>query len=597
MSLEEVNKVSYFVLLKTLWLHLQVRRRRQFTILLLLMVISSFAEMISIGAVIPFLGALTAPYKLMELRSIKEGMVFFGISSSEQLLLALTIIFCIAAVLAATLRLLLLWANTKFSFAIGADLSRDVYRKTLYQPYAVHVEKNSSSVINGVAVKVTNIIYGVILPILVLISSLVILLVIFIALLAIQPIVGIIAVGGFGSIYGGIIFITRKKLIEDSQKISTESTLVIKNLQEGLGGIRDVLIDGAQEMYCNSYAIADLSLRKAQASGIFISQSPRYFMEALGIIIIAIIAYQLTSQSDGVLIAIPVLGSIALAAQRALPVLQQAYSSWASIKGTQAGLCDVIEMLNQPVPEHLIKVDKISKISFNHRIELKKVSFAYGKSESRALYDIDLQIKKGECIGFIGKTGSGKSTLIDIIMGLLEPTDGSFLVDGISINTNNNSSWQKNIAHVPQVIFLSDSSIAENIAFGIPKEKIDYDKVRQASEIAQLDSTIKNLPLGYDTVVGERGIRFSGGQRQRIGIARAIYKNANILIFDEATSALDTKTERELIDSIGALPNSPTVLMIAHRLSTLKRCQKIIELDSGKISRVVEYSSLASGEI
>lgn len=588
----EINKKSYLVMLGKLWAYLNKRRKYQFIFILPLMVITSFAEMLSIGAVIPFLSVLAAPSNFLEVPMIQMAMNLFKIHPNN-LLLIITLIFCIATIFAAAMRILLLSLNTKLAFAVGADLSREIYRKTLYQPYAVHIQRNSSDLINSVALKVTNVIYGVILPVLVLISSLIMLVIIFLAILIIEPIIAIVIVCGFGSIYAGIIFLTRKKLELNSKKVSTESTVVIKVLQEGLGGIRDVLIDGAQEIYCKTYARADRSLRGAQASSTFIGQLPRYLMEAFGVLIIAGIAYKLSSQTNGFMVAIPLLGSMALAAQRALPIIQQAYSSWASIKSTQAGLYDVIELLNQPISKNIVEKSSSAQISFESRIQLIDVSFTYGKNNSWQLCDIRLDISKGELVGFIGKTGSGKSTLIDLVMGLLEPTSGKLMVDGISIDSSNVDMWQKNIAHVPQTIFLSDSSIAENIAFGIPKDKIDYDKVRQAAAIAQLDQVIKDLPQEYETFVGERGIRFSGGQRQRIGIARALYKNPSVLIFDEATSALDNATESQLINAISMLSNKPTVLMVAHRLTTLKGCKKIIELEGGRISRVVNYSSLA----
>jgi ATP-binding cassette, subfamily B, bacterial PglK len=587
----ELGKQSYFVMLWKLWASLNKRRKYQFIFIIPLMVIASFAEMLSIGAVIPFLSVLAAPSSLLEVPMIQVAMNLFKIQQNN-LLLMLTLIFCIATIFAAAMRILLLSANTKLAFAVGSDLSREIYRKTLYQPYAVHMERNSSDLINSVALKVTNVIYGVILPVLVITSSLIMLAIIFLAILIIEPIIAFVIVCGFGGIYAGIIISTRKKLELNSKKVSIESTVVIKVLQEGLGGIRDVLMDGAQEIYCQTYAKADRSLRRAQASSIFIGQAPRYVMEACGVLIIAGIAYKLSSQPNGFMVAIPLLGSMALAAQRALPIIQQAYSSWASAKGTQAGLYDVIELLNQPMSKNLVAKNTSAQISFESLIELIDVSFTYGKNNSWQLCDIRLEIGKGGFVGFIGKTGSGKSTLIDIVMGLLEPTSGKLVIDGISIDSSNVDMWQKNIAHVPQTIFLSDSSIAENIAFGIPKHEIDYDKVRQAAAIAQLDQAIKDLPQQYETFVGERGIRFSGGQRQRIGIARALYKNPSVLIFDEATSALDNATESELINAISMLPNKPTVLMVAHRLTTLKGCNKIIELEGGRISRVLNYSSL-----
>jgi ABC-type multidrug transport system fused ATPase/permease subunit len=274
-----------------------------------------------------------------------------------------------------------------------------------------------------------------------------------------------------------------------------------------------------------------------------------------------------------------------------LPVLQQAYSSLTNMRGWQIPLQQTIELLNQKLPNHLNK-PKSYQLKFNKTIALNKVCFMYSNEEIQVLNNVTLNILKGERIGFIGSTGGGKSTLLDIVMGLLEPTKGSLEIDGIKITSENSYMWQANISHVPQAIFLADSSVTENIAFGIPKELIDHQKVRRAAESAQISKTIESLPQKYETYVGERGVRLSGGQRQRIGIARALYKQAQVIIFDEATSALDQETEASVMQAIDQLSSDLTILIVAHRLTTLKGCTKIVELSMGRISRVGTYDEI-----
>ena len=582
-------------LLKRLWYHISPRRRGQFMLLLVLMLLASFAEILSIGAVLPFLGVLTAPERIFEMPVAQPIIRALKLTEPKQLLLPLTIAFGLAALIAGTMRLLLLWASTRLSFATGADLSINIYRRTLYQSYAVHCARNSSEVIDGISGKANGVIYSIIVPALTLISSSVMLVAILIALLMVQPAIALVAFGGFGLIYIVIVRLTRKQLMADSKCVARESTQVIKSLQEGLGGIRDVLIDGSQETYCEIYRNADAPLRRAQGNSLFISASPRYGMEALGMLLIAALAYSLAQQVDGIAKAIPILGALALGAQRLLPVLQQAYGSWTQINSGQASLKDTLQLLDQPLPDYANQ--SIKQLPFNQSIILRQLSFRYTDQAPYVLNQLNLTITKGSRVGFIGTTGSGKSTLLDMVMGLLQPTNGLLEIDGLPITPANHRAWQSHIAHVPQAIFLADSTIAENIAFGIPKDQIDHSRVKRAAEQAQISESIESWPKQYETFVGERGIRLSGGQRQRIGIARALYKQADVIIFDEATSALDSETEQAVMQAIENLNKKLTLLIIAHRLTTLKNCTNIVELDKGGIKRIGSYQVIVDQSI
>ncbi len=587
--------LSTINLLKQLWRHISLRRRVQFGLLLILMLLTSFAEIISIGAVLPFLSVLIVPERIFELPFAQPFIEALKLTEPKQLLLPLTISFCLAALIAGVMRLLLLWANTRLSFAAGADLNIQIYRRTLYQPYQKHCIRNSSEVIDGISGKADAVIYGIILPSLTFISSIWMLTTILTALFIVQPIVTLVAFGGFSFIYLAIVLATRKQLIADGEDVARESTQVIKLIQEGLGGIRDVIIDGNQETHCKIYQNTDSRLRRAQSNSLFIGASPRYGMEALGIIFIAILSYSLTQQAEGVSQVIPLLGTLALGAQRLLPVLQQAYGSWAQINSKRAILRDILELLDQSLPVYLDKTNIL--IPFKQTISLNQISFRYDKQGDNVLNQINLTISKGGRIGFVGPTGSGKSTLIDIIMGLLEPTIGSLQVDGQTVSAINCRSWQAHIAHVPQAIFLADGTVEENIAFGIPRNQIDQARVKQAAEKAQISISIESWPKQYQTVVGERGIRLSGGQRQRIGIARALYKQADVIIFDEATSALDSETEQAVMQSIESLSKDLTLLIIAHRLTTLRNCSQIVELEMGGIKWIGSYQDLVNPPI
>ncbi len=577
--------------MRRLWRHINRRRRFQFGLLLVLICVGSFAEIISIGAVLPFLAILTAPSRIFNQPAAQPFIDYFKIMSPEQLLAPLSIIFGVAVILTGLMRMLLLWASTRLSFAAGADLSNGIYRRTLYQPYSIHIARNSSEVINGISNKADGVIYNVIRPVLILLNSVVVLVFILTALLFVDSRVAMVALGGFGIIFILIIQITRKRLLENSKIISRESNHVIKSLQEGLGGIRDILIDGSQQVFCRVYRSTDERLRMAQGNNLFISHSPRYGMEALGIVLIVCLAYAMSKSADGAAAAIPILGALALGAQRLLPALQQAYEAWSNIKGGQISLEDTLDLLDQPLPAYADEV-AASPLKFENAIVMCGISFRYTENTPWVIHGIDLEVKKGSRIGFIGETGSGKSTLLDIAMGLLLPTEGQLLVDGVPITEENARNWQPHIAHVPQTIYLADSSIAENIAFGLSKEDMDYDRMMESARQAQISNIIEKWPNKYQTLVGERGVRLSGGQRQRIGIARALYKKADVIIFDEATSALDGDTEEAVMQAIEGLSENLTILIIAHRLTTLEKCDRIIELKNSRICNVSTYASL-----
>jgi ATP-binding cassette, subfamily B, bacterial PglK len=578
-------------LLVRLWQHLSRRRRRQFLLIMGLMLLSAFTEVMSLGAVLPFLGILTAPEAVFRYRGVAQIAHAFGITTAHELLLTLTIAFALIALLAGAIRMLLLWVSTRFTFAAGADLSIEVYRRTLYQPYRVHVARNSSEVISGIINKVGGTVLGVLLPLMTLISSAMLLVAMPLALIAIDPVVAMVATLGFGTSYAVITWISRRRLRSNSERIANEQTQVVKALHEGLGGIRDVLLDGSQPVYCDVYRRADQLLRRAQGDNVFIAQSPRYAMEALGMVLIAVLAYGMSLQQGVVATTLPVLGALALGAQRLLPALQQAFGAWASIVGSQASLADTIILIDQPLPAQMLQMAP-APLPLREAIHLRGVRFRYTDTGPWVLDGLDLIIPKGARIGLVGGTGSGKSTTLDLLMGLLTPTEGEVVIDGEPLIGSRIRAWQRTIAHVPQSIYLADTTVAQNIAFGVPREAIDFARVQQAAQQAQIAEFIESGPDGYETFVGERGIRLSGGQRQRIGIARALYKRASVLVLDEATSALDNATERSVMDGIEALHRDLTVVIIAHRLTTVRRCDTIVELQQGRVVAQAPYERL-----
>lgn len=563
--------------LRVLWGYIDAHRRRQFFMLLILMIFASLAEMMSIGSVLPFLAVLMAPERVFMHPAAKPLIDFLGLDQPAGLLLPLTLVFVSTALFAAGIRVLLVWVSTRLAFATGADLSNSIYRRTLFQPYTVHVSRNSSTVIAGIVSKVSAVINNVITPVLTLATSVILLLAILLLLIVIDPVISLTSFACFGGIYLIIIKLSSRLKRRNGQRIAHESTQVVKALQEGLGGIRDVLLDGSQETYCRIYRAADLPLRKAQGTNQIVALSPRYLIEGLGMALIAIIAYRLAGTPEGMAEGLPVLGALAIGAQRLLPVMQHAYAAWSAMVGGQAMFSDALELLAQPLPEYAGR-SRDDALQFKHSLVLRHLAFRYSEHSPWVFEDLNLDIRKGSRIGIVGVTGCGKSTLLDIIMGLLLPTHGTIVVDGQELDALKCQAWQRHIAHVPQTIFLTDSTIEENIAFGVQSEHIDQSRVQEAARQAQIANDIESWPAGYQTRVGERGVRLSGGQRQRIGIARALYKQADVIVFDEATSALDTETEEAVMRAINGLSRELTVLIIAHRLSTLKDCTDIVEL-------------------
>ena len=548
------------------------------------MLASAGAELLSLGAVLPFLAVLSDPERLWQQPLIQSIAVWVGFTEASQLLLPTTITFASAAVLAALIRLTNLWLNGRLAAAVGSDLSCEAYRRTLYQPYSVHVHRNSAAVITAVTSQIGQTV-AALNAILQLVASSLVAAGLLLGLLLIDAPVAVAAAALFGGAYGVLAIAARRELIGNSKQTAKASTQQVKALQDGLGAIRDVLLDNSQNLYIHTYRQADVSLRQLGAKNAFLAAFPRYALEALGIVAIALLGGLLAFQRGSGSPVVPLLGALALGAQRLLPALQQIYNGWASLKAYNAAIQSVLAMLNQSMT---LVVNNVEPLALQKCICLDDVGFRYGSDQPEVLRGVNLQIRCGERVGLIGSTGSGKSTMVDVLMGLLPPTRGRLLVDGVDLHDLDNQdqlvAWRAAIAHVPQSIYLADSSIAENIAFGVPRHLIDLARVKHAAQQAQISSFIESNSDGYWSFVGERGIRLSGGQRQRIGIARALYKQARVLVFDEATSALDTGTEEAVMTAVEALSKNLTIVVIAHRLSTVQSCDRVVRLDQGFVA-------------
>jgi len=576
--------------IKELWKYFTPARKRSYFFLVLLMIAAAIAELVSIGAILPFLAVLTSPESITSLPYIGQYLYF---DNTNDLVLLATIVFASAAVMSGIVRLFLLRHLTNLSFRTGTEIATLAYSKALNRPYQSHVLSNSSELISTITGKTHSAIFTTLIPCLTIISSIFILSIISSALIFFDPVIALSAILVIGLTYSVVSIFSRRKLVQGSMVIAKKNDEVIRILQESLGGIREIIIDNTHNLYVKSFKDIDYEFRMAQSSRTIIGQSPRYWMEAIGMVLIAAFSYYLAMTSESFTSVVPILGTIALAAQRMLPVMQLAYASWANIQSGSYSIEDILDILKED--NMLAAEDDIeNSFLFQKEITLNDVNFYYQDSKEPTLKNINLTINKGQKIGIVGETGSGKSTLMDIMMGLLVPSSGSIYIDSKEINKSNMKLWQSNISHVSQSIFLIDASVNENIAFGVSSNEIDNDLISSASKSSESYDFISKMQDGFDSKVGERGTQLSGGQLQRIGIARALYKRKEVLFFDEATSALDLMTEDKIMNNIYDYEDSITMVMIAHRIETLKNCDFIIEMHDGEIKSIVSYNDLKS---
>jgi ATP-binding cassette, subfamily B, bacterial PglK len=582
---------SLWMLLAELYGHVSVRRRRHLYLLVALMVLGAAAELATLGSLLPFLSLLAGVQQPAAIPSPARLFLLLGATSPREQMWVAAMLFAAIAFCAGAVRLALNWSTQMFTALLGHELNVDVQRRILFQPYSFHLNRNSSQAVAAINT-VQLLVVQVVLQLIYAFVAGFIAIVIVAGLFYIDPFTATVAAASFSLIYLAVSTVTRPRLARNSEAIATAFEERVRIVQESIGGIRDVIVDGAQDIFLDAFSKVSRRFGVSSATTAFMAAAPRFIIEAIGMAAIAVIALLIAAREGGLAHALPLLGALALGAQRLLPLLQQVYHGWASVSGYSCVALEAMELLRLPIPHDSLSSPSIEPLPFNDRISIEGVSFAYPGSQVMVLEDVSLDIPSGAVIGFVGKTGSGKSTLADLIMGLIEPTDGRIEVDGARLAGEERQRWQRSIAHVPQSVFLADTSIQRNIAFGVAPEQIDLARIKRAAATAQLHEFVQSLPDAYDTSVGERGIRLSGGQRQRLGIARAIYKQAPVLVLDEATSALDEATEAAVMDALVKLGEAGrTIIIIAHRLSTLARANRLVQLEGGRMEIVRSAAS------
>lgn len=574
--------------LKNLFFHISKSRKVQLLILLIITFLTSIVEMLSVASVVPFIKAATSTSENFVLEK-SFILKFVSINNKKEAVFITGIIFSFFILFNSLLRCLLIFITSKLSNIITAELSIKIYRASLFDSYSNHINKHTSNVISAVTQKVYQT-YFTISSIITFVSSAFILIGLISVLIWINPKVMSFFIIFFSILYLAIVLLGKKTIKNNSQIINEEQNKIIFNLQNGLGSFRDIILDKTQEYFIKIFAKASLNKARREAVNNIIQSSPRYILEGMGVILAAFLIIfwnYFMHSSNEIIEAFPTLAAIAIGTQKILPLINNLYLNFSIFKGNVYQVDDVLNVLNKHAEKDKIKIlVKEREINFKNFISFNNVDFSYEDKNEYILENINLEIKKGSKVGIIGKSGEGKSTFLDLLMGFLEPKRGLISVDGIKLSAETLSSWQSKISHVPQKLFLSDSSILENIAFGRSIKDIDLNKVEIVSKKAQLGKFINSLKEGYHEQIGERGIKLSGGQIQRVGLARSLYKNSEIIIFDEATNSLDTETERLIMEELYSLEKNLTIIIVAHRLNTLSKCDVIFEVKNKKIIKL-----------
>lgn len=575
---------------------LTAKERRRFYLLFGMMIISGLVEMFTIAAMFPFLAVVARPSVLETNEKLAGIYHFLGFQSTQSFLAFAGLgVFCVIffGLLFATLTQ---YAIYRYTAMRGYTIGGRVLRGYLSQPYAWFLTKHSADLGSTVLTEVNEVILRHMLPAMRLISQASVAIFLVLMLVAVQPMAALGAAMLLGGSYALIFGVVRKRVAHVGRMRKEANIQKYKVAGEAFGGIKDVKLLGLEESFLRRYEHA--ALRSAEANAVIgvTEEAPRNILRAVALGGILFFVVVMLMRGDGDLTAmLPILGLYAFAGLRLLPALQMIYSSLTIMRFTKPMLDRVHRDFTENLPKGELAAfpPQPAPLPLRESLELRGVVYAYPGAERGALNGLDLVIPARETVGVVGGTGAGKTTAVDVLLGLLTPQQGALLVDGQEVTADLVRSWQRAVGYVPQQIFLMDESVATNIAFGIDPKLIDMAAVERAARIAELhDFILSDLPQGYETMLGERGVRLSGGQRQRIGIARALYHDPDVLVLDEATSALDNLTERAVMDAVHNLGGQKTIIMIAHRLSTVQDCDRIFLLENGRVAAEGAYDDL-----
>ncbi len=571
------------------------RDKKKLIFLIIIHFFSSISGIIGIATVIPFIAIISNPNFITTNRYInflfvKSGFTLYNFVIATGVLMLLVFILSNFFIALST------WYNIRFARRMGLNLSKNLFNKYISSHYEFFLQRNASEFLKNVVSEVNTVVNNTIKTFVDLIAKSLLIIFIFAGLIYINPMAAIFMVVFLGSIYFIIYTIIKKRLVNSSKELVVWNRVRHKLLYEAFGGIKDVKLFGKEPYFYKKFLDSSYIIEEKQSSVQILGQMPKYFLESIafgGILAIALILFIINKSSADIF---PLLGLYAFAGYRIMPSLEAIFRSVSTMRGAGASL-DIIhkEFTTDTVKliAHLKDKQSLNPVIFKNNITLKDITFQYANKDKPIFNKLNLVINSNQTIAFVGTTGCGKTTIVDIMLGLLKPMSGEILIDDKLITEENIRSWQRHIGYVSQQIYLSDDSVTNNIAFGVEQDKIDHEAVQKAASIASIHNFVmEELSDGYNTRVGDKGIRLSGGQRQRIGIARALYYNPDVLVFDEATSALDNLTEAAVMEAIDKLMGTKTIIIIAHRLSTVKKCDRIFLIDKGEIVDSGNYDEL-----
>ncbi|MBB3229556.1 ABC transporter ATP-binding protein [Halomonas stenophila] len=584
--------------LKELYSLLTDEQRKKLLRLQVLVLLMSLAEIAGVVSIGPFMALVGDMSQLQGEGMLAELYRGSGAATPRAFLFWLGIGVLVVLTGAALVSMYTIWRLSMYGARVGGELSSRLYRHYMHQPWLFHASGSSSQLTNQIAQECARITTGIIHPLMQMNAKLVMATLMSVVIFVYNPMVAVLGLLIFSGAYFLLYRTVRRRLIRNGRAISGAQHQRFKLMGEGFGGIKDALLLGRQQLFTDRFDAACERFARAQGTNQAMSQAPRYAMELVAFgSVIFLVLYLLAAHQGNLGTILPVLSVYALAGFKLLPAFQQVYTSISRIRGNLAAFEALREDLRASALVHAISrhpspEQKEHGWAPRHAIHLEKVTFTYPGKQEPALRGVDIEIPVNQIVGLVGASGSGKSTTIDLLLGLIEPLQGQLLVDDQPVTTMNRRAWQNILGFVPQSIFLADSSIRENIGFGLSPDVIDDEKVRHAASLAHLDELLAELPDGLETRVGERGVQLSGGQRQRIGIARALYHDAEVLILDEATSALDGITEKMIMEAIHEFSGKKTIIMIAHRLTTVRQCDHIYLLSRGEVVDQGNYQSL-----
>jgi ABC-type multidrug transport system fused ATPase/permease subunit len=574
---------------KKVWALLEARERRNAWIVLATIIAGGMSSALMVGSVLPFLSVLAQPRNIETAPALNWAYNTFGFTSYYAFLVALGLASLVVIVIASAIQIVKTWAVARFAIMRMHSLSSRLMASYLRQPYEFFLNRHSGDMGTLILAETQQLVGQFLRPAAEAVASIFTIIAIIALLLWAEPLIAVLSFAVLSGSYSLTYWVSRLTLKRLGAVRAQANRARFRIANEALGGIKDLKLLGRERDYLARYDAPSYKMAQANTTVQVISMMPKFVLEAIafsGIILLCLILMdpQNLTSGGGVGDVLPVLGLFAFAGQRLMPELSKLYQSLAQMQAGSAAV-DIVyrDLILLADVAELPKTRPVGS-GMREQLSLEAVSYHYPGASHAGVREITLTIAAGEKIGIVGGTGAGKTTLADLILGLLPPTSGRLMIDGVPVTKNNLRAWQQSVGYVPQDIFLTDASLSENIALGVPPKDINQTRVVEAAQIAQIDQFItSDLPEGYETKIGERGVRLSGGQRQRIGIARALYHDADLIVFDEATSALDNLTEREVMSAIDALPDGKTVMMIAHRLSTVKGCDRIVVMEGGRM--------------